>query len=224
MLSHSDLPHLISSYGYWMVAGLVGLESMGVPVPGETTVIAAAILAGTAHDLRIGLVIAAAALGAIVGDNIGYAIGRLLGYRLLLHWGRYLGLTERRIKLGLYLFLRHGGKIVFAGRFVAILRAFAALLAGANRMSWRRFLLANAAGGIIWAAAYGFGAYYLGKEVEHLAKPVGIGLGAGAVVAILVTAMFLRRHEALLEAEAERALPGPLAPPPRRKRRGQPGV
>ncbi len=224
MLSHSDLPRLISTYGYWMVAGLVGLESMGVPVPGETTVIAAAILAGTAHDLRIGLVIAAAALGAIVGDNIGYAIGRLLGYRLLLRYGRYLGLSERRIKLGLYLFLRHGGKIVFIGRFVAILRALAALLAGANRMPWRRFLLANAAGGIVWAAAYGFGAYYVGKEVERLAKPVAIGLGASAAVAILAAALFLRRHEPLLEAEAERALPGPLVPPPRRKRRGQTGV
>lgn len=212
MLSHGDLPNLLSTYGYWAVALMVGLESMGIPIPGETTVVAASILAGTTHELNISLVIAAAAAGAIIGDNVGYLIGREFGYRLLLRYGRYVGLTERRIKLGRYLFLRHGGKMVFFGRFVAVLRALAGVLAGANRMPWPRFLVANAAGGIVWATLYGVGAYYLGHAAEHLAKPVGIALGAAAAVAIVAALVLLRRHQAQLEAAAERALPGPLQP------------
>lgn len=218
MLSHGDLPDLLSTYGYWAVALMVGLESMGIPLPGETTVIAASILAGTTHELNIWLVIAAAAAGAIIGDNIGYLIGRAFGYRLLLRYGRYVGLNERRIKLGQYLFLRYGGKVVFFGRFVAVLRALAGVLAGMNRMLWPRFLVANAAGGILWATLYGLGAYYLGREAEHLAKPVGMALGAAAAVAIIAALVLLRRHQAQLEAEAERALPGPLQPPHRGSR------
>jgi len=94
------------------------------------------------------VVIAAAASGAILGDNLGFWIGREGGYRLLRRYGRYIRLEERRLKLGQYLFMRHGGKVVFFGRFVAVLRAWAAFLAGTNRMRWPRFLLFNAAGGI----------------------------------------------------------------------------
>jgi membrane protein DedA with SNARE-associated domain len=122
--------HLIATYGYWTVGGIIALESMGLPLPGEATLIAAAVYAATTHHLNIWLVIAAAATGAIVGDNIGYWIGREIGYRLLLRYGHYVYLTEARIKLGQYLFFRHGGKIVFFGRFVAVLRALAAILAG----------------------------------------------------------------------------------------------
>ena len=140
------MAHLISAYGYWGVAAIVTLESMGVPLPGETIVIGAAVYAAKTHQLHIGLIIVAAAAGAILGDNLGYAIGRGIGYRLLLRYGRFVGLTEPRIKLGQYLFLRYGGRIVFFGRFVSEIRAFAALLAGINRMQWDRFLAANAAG------------------------------------------------------------------------------
>lgn len=117
-----------------------------LPLPGEATLIAAAVYAGKTHHLNIWGVIAAGAAGAILGDNIGFWVGREIGYRLLLRYGHYVYLTDARIKLGQYLFLRHGGKIVFFGRFVAMLRAFTALLAGANNMSWPRFLLFNAAG------------------------------------------------------------------------------
>ncbi|AGK59744.1 hypothetical protein HYPDE_40378 [Hyphomicrobium denitrificans 1NES1] len=212
-MSHGELPHLISTYGYWVVIGIVGLESMGIPVPGETTLIAASLYAGTTHHLNIWFVIAAAAAGAILGDNIGFWVGREVGYRLLLRYGRYVRLNERRIKLGQYLFQRHGGKVVFFGRFVAVLRALAAFLAGANRMNWPRFLVFNAGGGILWATLYGVGAYYLGQTVEHLAKPIGIAVGVIAAIVILVSLVLLRRHEAQLEDEAERALPGPLRPP-----------
>lgn len=211
-MSAADLQHLIAIYGYWVVAGIVALESMGVPVPGETTLIAAAVYAGTTHDVSIVLVITAAAAGAIIGDNIGFWLGREFGYRLLLRYGRHLGLDERRIKLGQYLFMRHGGKVVFWGRFVAVLRALAAFLAGANRMDWHRFLLANAAGGIAWATVYGLGAYYLGQQVHRLAGPVRVVATVIAVAAIGAMFLVLRRNEERWAAEAERALPGPLGP------------
>ncbi len=213
MLSSGNLPLLISTYGYWMVGGIIALESMGLPLPGEATLIVAAVYAGTTHHLNIWLVIVAAAAGAILGDNIGFWIGREIGYRLLLRYGHYVRLTEARIKLGQYLFRRHGGKIVFFGRFVAVLRALAAVLAGANHMSWPQFLLFNAAGGIVWAALYGGAAYYFGHALERLTKPAALGLTVVAIIAIGVSLVIVHRHEAELEQAAERALPGPLKAP-----------
>ncbi len=210
---------LISTYGYWAVAGIVALESMGLPLPGETTLIAAAAYAGTTHRIGIVPVLIAAAAGAIVGDTLGFWLGRGFGYRLLLRYGRYLRMGPPRVKLGQYLFLRHGGKVVFFGRFVAVLRALAAFLAGTNRMAWGPFLLFNAAGGVVWATAYGVLAYVFGKQVHHLLSGMGLAMLALALVLASGAFVFLRRHEAQLEAEAERALPGPLQPPGRRPRR-----
>ena len=144
---------------------------------------------------------------------IGFVIGRQFGYWLLLRYGFYLRITESRIKLGEYLFLRHGGKIIIAGRFVPVLRAIAAILAGANRMPWRNFMLANVAGAVAWATVFGLAAYYLGRQVERLAGSMFVVVGVGAVIVIIVGANFVRRHEAQLAAEAERALPGPLKLP-----------
>ena len=157
----SDLLHLLNTYGYWAVLVFVAIESTGIPFPGETMLLVAAIYAGTTHRLSIALVIAAAASGAILGDNLGFWIGREGGYRLLRRYGRYIRLEERRLKLGQYLFMRHGGKVVFFGRFVAVLRAWAAFLAGTNRMPWAPFLIYNALGGIIWATLYGLGGVLL---------------------------------------------------------------
>ena len=205
-----SLANLIASHGYWVVATVVALESMGIPMPGETTLVTAAIYAGTTHHLDIGLVIAAAALGAIVGDNVGYWVGREFGYRLLLHYGPMLRIGTPRIKLGQYLFYRHGGKVVFFGRFIAILRALAALLAGINYMPWWRFLFFNATGGIVWAVAYGMAAYAAGEYVVQLKGRVAFaGLALAAAVAV-VAFEFVRRHEAELGRKAEEALPGPL--------------
>jgi membrane protein DedA with SNARE-associated domain len=106
--------------------------------------------------------------------------------------------------------MRHGGKVVFFGRFVAVLRMLAAFLAGMNGMEWRRFLVANAAGGIVWSAAYGLAAYLFGSAVLHVRGPIGIGLLGTGIVVILIVLFYVRRHEAALEEEAERALPGPL--------------
>jgi membrane protein DedA with SNARE-associated domain len=215
--SHSELPHLLSTCGYGAVGGLTALESLGVPLPGETILIAAAVIAGTSHALNIWLVIAAAAGGAVLGNSISYWIGRELGHRLLVRYGRYVWLSERRIKLGQYLFLRFGGAVVFSGHFVGPLRALAAFLAGTERMTWPRFLAFNTAGGIVWAATFGLGAYFLGKEAERLAKPVGIGLGIAAAIVIIALALLVRRHETELEAKAEAELPGPLRPIRRRE-------
>lgn len=210
-----DPSHLVAAYGYPAIALAIALESMGVPLPGETVLIAAALYAGATHQLSIVLVVAAAALGAVLGDNTGFWVGRRLGFPLLRRYGRFVHVDERRLKLGRYLFARHGGKVVFFGRFTALLRALAALLAGANGMGWRRFLLFNLAGGVLWAALYGGAGYLLGAAVQRIAGPVGIGLAILAVGVIVAVAVLLRRHEAQLAAEAERAFPGPLAPPVR---------
>ncbi|HJS86407.1 MAG TPA: DedA family protein [Acetobacteraceae bacterium] len=210
---------LLAHAGYGAVMLAVGIESMGIPFPGETTLIAAAAYAGSTHKLNIGFVVAAAAAGAIIGDNIGFWIGREIGLRLLLRYGKYIRMTERRIKLGQYLFQRYGGTVVFFGRFIAVLRALAAFLAGTNRMTWPRFLIFNAAGGIVWSSVYGFGAYALGTQIHRLAGPVGAGFGVVALFLIVAGFIFLRRHEHQLEDEAERALPGPIDVRPRRGRR-----
>jgi membrane protein DedA with SNARE-associated domain len=205
-----SIAHLIHAYGLVVVAGVIGLECVGLPVPGETVLILAAIFAGTMHDLNIVEVILTAAVAATVGQSLGYVIGREFGYWLLLRYGNYLRITESRIKLGQYLFLRHGRKIIVVARFVPVLRALAGILAGANRMPWRQFLLANAAGAFAWAAFFGLAAYMLGRQVERIAGPMVIIIGIIAVVVIAAAANFAGRHEAQLAAEAERALPGPL--------------
>ena len=209
-LGTSTLTHLLATYGYLAVLLFVAIESTGIPFPGETMLLVAAIDAGTTHQLSIVLVIVAAASGAILGDNLGFWVGREGGYRLLRRFGRYIRLEERRLKLGQYLFLKHGGKVVFFGRFVAVLRAWAAFLAGTNRMPWPRFLLFNAAGGIDWATFYGLGGYLLGDNIHRLVGPLGIVLLVLAVLLIIVGLIVVRRNESRLADEAERALPGPL--------------
>lgn len=208
--------HAIAKFGYGAVGFAVGIESVGIPFPGETTLIAASLYAGSTHELSIVLIVVVAAAGAIIGDNVGFLIGRLVGFGLLVRYGRYIRMTPPRIKLGQYLFLRHGGKVVFFGRFAALLRTLSAFLAGANCMGWPRFLVFNAAGGIVWAAVYGFGAYYLGEAINGLIGPIGIVLGVVAVIAVVATGVFVRRNEKRLEADAERALPGPISRRPRR--------
>ena len=138
-MSFFSLHHLIEllhAYGNVVLGIVVGLESVGLPLPGETLLIAAAVLAATSHQLNIALVILSAAAGAIVGQMAGYGIGWGVGFRLLRRYGRYIGLTDRRLAFGRALFRRHGVKVVFASRFIVLLRTLAALLAGANHMPW----------------------------------------------------------------------------------------
>jgi membrane protein DedA with SNARE-associated domain len=210
VLSELDLSGWIAAYGYWAVLILVGLESMGLPLPGETALIAAAVYAGTSHELDITGIVAAAAAGAVIGDNIGYEIGRLIGFPILRRHGPRIGLDDRRLKLGQYLFRRYGGAIVFFGRFAALLRTFAALLAGTNHMPWPRFLFYNAAGAIVWSSIFGIGGYLLGSSVHQISGPVGLALFIIAMTLVIAGIVFLRRHEQALLVEAERAIPGAL--------------
>jgi membrane protein DedA with SNARE-associated domain len=205
-----SLKGALASYGYLGVFAFVGIESLGIPFPGETMLVTAAIYAGTSGNLSIALVVASAAAGAIVGDNVGFGIGHWGGYRLLVRYGKYLRINQARLKVGRYLFYRHGGKVVFFGRFVSVLRTYAAFLAGVNRMPWGRFFVYNASGGIVWATLYGTGAYYLGHEIERVGKTFGITIAVAAVIVVAAAFIFVRRSESRLEEKADAAFPGPL--------------
>jgi membrane protein DedA with SNARE-associated domain len=205
-----SIAHLIHAYGLLVVAGIISLESLGLPLPGETALIIASVIAGSKHELNIVSVILTAAGASIVGRTVGYVIGHEYGYWLLLRYGGYVGITEKRIKLGQYLFLRHGGKIIVAAQFLPVLRTIAGILAGANRMPRSHFMATNVLGAFLWATFFGVAAYYLGRQVERLAGSMVVVFGLCALVLIVIAINFVGRHEAQLAAEAERALPGPL--------------
>jgi membrane protein DedA with SNARE-associated domain len=208
--SSHTLHDLLGNYGYAAVFLFVGIESLGIPFPGETMVIVAATYAGATHRLTVWLIWLTAAAGAILGDNIGFGIGHWGGYRLVRRYGHRVRFSEAKLKVGRLIFDRHGGKVVFFGRFVSVLRTYAAFLAGTTRMPYMRFLFFNAAGGIVWSAIYAIGFYYLGSALEHVRGPVDYGLGGVAVVVVIAFIVWLRRNERRLEAEAERVYPGPL--------------
>jgi membrane protein DedA with SNARE-associated domain len=202
------IDELVRDYGLWIVFIGIMLECLGVPFPGETVLVSAALYAATTNNLEIGAVVIVAAMAATAGGTIGYAIGRSIGLPLLARYGGYVRLDERRLKIGQYLFLRHGGKIVFFGRFVALLRTFAALLAGANRMSLPQFLVMNALGGVVWAAVFGGGAYLLGEQIKRVTGPVTLLLVIAAIGLVIAGMIYFRRHEKELERRAETAIPG----------------
>jgi membrane protein DedA with SNARE-associated domain len=202
--------HVIHEYGLIAVAVIVGLECLGLPLPGETALLAAAIYAGTKHDLNINAVILTAAGAAIVGRMIGYVIGHEFGYWLLLRYGSYVGLTAGRIKLGQYLFLRYGGKIIFVAQFVPVLRTLAGPFAGANLMPWRNFMFANAVSSGVWAASYGYAAYWAGGAFERLQGRMIVLFVLIAAIALIAGGLFVRQREAQLIIEAEHAIPGSL--------------
>src|SRR5215472_8306810 len=187
---HVWMHELIQAHGLWILFTVILLECMGIPMPGETALVTAALYAGSTHQIGISSVVLVAATAAIIGDNLGYLIGRSIGVRLIVRYGKYVRLNERRLKVGQYLFLRHGGKIVFFGRFIAILRTYSALLAGVNRMPWPHFLLMNALGGIVWATIFGAGAYYFGEQVAGIGGWVSGLLLVVAVVCVIVGMLF----------------------------------
>lgn len=205
VLDGAWIHHVVVTYGYVAVFLVVMLESAGIPLPGETILVSAAAFAGSRHTLNPGYIIAAAAAGAIVGDNIGFWVGREFGTALLSKWGDLIGLDARKRKLGQYLFARHGGKIVFFGRFIALLRAFAALLAGANRLPPLRFLFFNAAGGIAWATIFGTGGYVLGEGIRRIAGPFGWAALTVAAVCAVVLWRYYKKNEERFLADAEAA-------------------
>ena len=218
-----DVEHLIHVAGYPLLVLLVMSESSGIPVPGETALITASLLASRG-DLNIELVIVLAAAAAIVGDNIGYLGGRKGGRWALERPGRFHRERLRVIATGEPFFERHGPKAVFFGRFVLGLRVWASWLAGATHMRWPSFLLWNALGGICWATIVGLIAYLLGRSAGNALQTFGLfGLGAAAL-GLITAAVLHRRHRrrrqlaqaAGQRAEAEAAVPNPQdrRPPP----------
>ncbi len=208
-----SLSHLIAAYGYWALFVLVGAESVGIPVPGETALVLAGAYAGSTHRLSPWLVFLVAAAAAFAGDNLGFWIGSKGGYRLARRYGARipaLRLDERKLKTARYLFDRHGRKVVFFGRFVSILRTYAAFLAGTSKMRWRRFLPANAAGGAAWAGIYTLASYLAGDALERASGLISLILGAVAVLAIVVVILVIRRQTSRIAVRAEAAYPGPL--------------
>ncbi len=208
--SRVNIGHLIDTYGYGAVFVLVGVESLGIPLPGETALIAAGTYAGHTHRLSPWIIFAVASAAAITGDNIGFWIGDKGGYRLLRKYGHRVRLDERKLKIGRYIFDTHGAKVVFFGRFVSILRTYAAFLAGVSQMRWRRFLPANASGGIVWAGTYTFAAYLTGNAISRLSGIINVIIGVVAVLAIIVLLLFLRGKIEKFALRAEAAYPGPL--------------
>jgi len=202
----------VSHVGLPLLFALIAVESMGVPLPGETALFAAAILASDGR-FPIEAVIGVAAAGAILGDNVGYLIGRKAGRRLLEAPGPFERHRRAVIAYGQPFFDRHGPKAVFLGRFVSGLRITAAWLAGVNRMPWRDFLFWNATGGVVWATVVGVLAYAFGHAAEKAIETAGlVGLIAAVALAIAVWIVVRRRHrrplvdEGALVAEAEDAL------------------
>jgi membrane protein DedA with SNARE-associated domain len=205
-----SISHLIASYGYWAVFALVGLESLGIPLPGETALIIAGAYAGSTHNLSAWAIFAVASAAAIIGDNAGFWIGRKGGYRLARAYGSKIRLDEGKLKIARYLFDIYGPKVVFFGRFTALLRTYAAFLAGASRMSWRRFLPANAAGGIVWAGVYTIASYFAGDTLRRLSGTISVVLTVVGVLAIVAVGLVIRRQMRRLAPRAEAAYPGPL--------------
>jgi membrane protein DedA with SNARE-associated domain len=210
-LSTHTIDGWLASYGYLVVFLLVLIESIGVPVPGETALVGAALYAGSTHKLEIWWIVGVAIAGAVLGDNIGFSIGRYGGARLLLRHGHRIRLHEGRLKIGIWLFRRHGGKVVFWGRFVSILRTWAAFLAGAHRMEWPRFLVFNAAGGIVWATLYGVVYYEFGATLRKLSTTIDVTIGVAGSAILVAIVLWTRRKEAELQARAEWELEGSVA-------------
>jgi len=204
LISLAALQNALNSFGYAAVALFIMIESSGIPFPGETMLLLASFYAAVSHQLQIPLVIACAAFGAIIGDNIGYLIGRTGGRAFVLRYGKYVFIKPEHLALAEAYFAKHGNKTVFFGRFIALLRAWAAFLAGLNHMHWRTFLFYNAAGGILWATIYGMLGYIAGSffhdnfaQVERLATALG-WLGTGLIIIAVLTVLLVirsRRHK-----------------------------
>jgi membrane protein DedA with SNARE-associated domain len=197
--------HLLREYGTSVITLAVAIECAGLLFPGETVFFGAAIYASTTGRLSIVSVIAAASAGAILGNLVGFAIGRLIGGPVLARHGWRVGLTDRRLALGRYLFREHGGKVVFFCRFVSVLRSFNALLAGASAMNWRHFVAWTIAGGIVWPCVHGLFAYVLGDAARRMSEPFQIVLALLTIAGVVLVLRFVKQNEARLEEMALRS-------------------
>jgi undecaprenyl-diphosphatase len=187
---HTTITGLIASFGYVVLFLLVGLESLGIPLPGETALVTAAAFAALGH-LSISAVIATAVAAAIIGDNGGYWIGRQGGIALVRRYGRVIHLNESHLARAHTFFEKHGPKTVFLGRFIALLRTWAAVLAGAAHMPYGTFMLYNALGAVCWSVIFGTLGYVFGRNLPQLQHYVGQASLAGVLLVALGVALAL---------------------------------
>jgi membrane protein DedA with SNARE-associated domain len=193
-----SLEHFIRAYGVAAVMAIVALEALGAPLPGETLLIFAAVLAGRG-DMSLPALLISAWVGSVLGDNVGYWIGRKLGRAAVARYGARIGLTAARFGAVEAMFARYGAATVAFARFVDVLRQLNGVVAGTLGMAWRRFLLFNALGAALWVGLWVLGAFYLGEHMSTimlLARRGGVVAGVMAAVALFVALVFLlrRRH------------------------------
>jgi membrane protein DedA with SNARE-associated domain len=193
------LQSTLNTLGYPAVTLFIMIESAGIPFPGETMLLLASFYSAIDNHLSLPIVIACAALGAIMGDNIGFYVGRTGGKAFIDRYGHYIHLKAKQLERAEKFFAKHGDKTVFFGRFVAVLRAWAAFIAGVNQMKWSTFFIYNATGGIVWAIVYGLLGYYAGRifhnnfsQVEHLASQLSLILTI-TILAAAIGIFFLYR-------------------------------
>lgn len=182
-----SLLNLFKAYGYWIVFFGVMLENAGLPVPGETILLAAGFFASQHHFSILG-VMSIATIGAVIGDNCGYWIGHRVGRKLLIKYGRYVMLTESRFRGMEKYFESHGDKTVLVARFITGFRVFTALFAGATGMRWSKFLLFNILGAISWAVVMTLLGFFFGKSWNLLEQYIK---GTGLVLAIILAGAFV---------------------------------
>jgi membrane protein DedA with SNARE-associated domain len=194
-----SVTHLLLDYGLALLFLLVAVESAGIPVPGEIGLITAAVLAQRGHYSLVAVIVVAAA-AAITGDNIGYWLGRVGGRKLLARWELTRRYAEKTLPPAERFFKKHGGKTVFFGRFVAVLRVTSAWLAGLSRMHWWEFFAWNAAGGIVWATGTAIVAYYFGKAAAEAIGRYGLYAALVLIVVAAVAFVVLRRMRREIES------------------------
>ena len=191
---HTFAPY-VATWGYWWVVFFLGLESLGIPLPGETTLIAAAIFAGVG-ELNIFWLIAIAIVTAVVGDNIGFAIGNFGGERLLLRYGKYIGVTKKRLDRVNAFFNRRGPIVVVIARFIEGLRQLNGIIAGMSTMRWPRFLIFNITGAVIWVIMWSTVGYYGGSHINTLLKyQTYVSIAFGVLVVALLARHFVKRRK-----------------------------
>ena len=203
------MTEFIATYGVWLVAAFIELETIGFPLPAEAALMAAGIFART-RGLDLWSLIVASTVAAVLGNVAGFWIGRRFGQALLQRYGARVGLTDARLRIGQWLFERYGGRFVFVARFLPFLRNMAAILAGTNAMPQHVFYLASTAAAVVWVVGYSLAAYSLGEAFMEAASPAAVVLGLVAVAIILAIPALIVRYEKRLLAKVEHQSP-PLA-------------
>ena len=197
------LTRLLQSYTYPMVLALVLLESLGIPLPGEIALVTAAAYASHGH-ISIYVLIVLAALGAIIGGVLGYLIGIKGGLPLVAHYGRYIGVRRSHIDRAHAFFEKNGAKTILFGRFIALLRTWAAIVAGAACMSFPKFVTYNTLGSIVWAIVFGWLGFYFGRDLpllESYISRASFGLLTALTIGIAVFVIWKRRQRSTATSE-----------------------